>query len=131
VSSDDARDESAGSSSDNQATIIGAAIGGTAVVILAGLGGWLLARRRGRNGNGKGEFGEGSGPKPVSVPAPVPSDHRPQEDPKSQLGAHTYVTEVYEAPGTQQDPYYGLPHAPAQYELPATRRAELPAGYLL
>lgn len=98
-------------------------------MILAGLGGWLLARRRARNGNGKGEFGEGSGPKTMSVSASGPSDHRFQEDPKSHLGAHTYTTEVYEVPGTE-GPYHGLPDMVAQLELSTARRAELPGGYL-
>ncbi|KXX77126.1 hypothetical protein MMYC01_205230 [Madurella mycetomatis] len=111
-------------SSSNLGAIIGGVIGGIAVIALAVVGGWFLARRRAANGGGNGgSNGDVNGYGYGAAPTMSPSfNNTPTYTDASEL------TAVWKPP-VQQGPYE-LAHVQREQELPAEQQfTELPAGY--
>jgi hypothetical protein len=107
--------------------IIGGAVGGAALIVLTGVAGWVLARRRRSNGDSNGRV-------------PAVSGHQPKGEPKPDFNGARNHGEVYEAPSVaawkppmQPGPYelYELSHAipRPRHQMPTELPAELPAQY--
>ncbi|KAL2257935.1 hypothetical protein VTK26DRAFT_8946 [Humicola hyalothermophila] len=120
---DDSVDEPS-ASSNNTAVIVGAVLGGTVAIFLAGLVGWMLARGRSRRGKATG------GDAVAAMPGHRP-DEAPPRVPFSRLPSRT--DDAFNAlsvwkPQDQQGPFelgYPTPRPGPPVEMPA----ELPTGY--
>lgn len=108
----DSSDGESTDSSSNLGAIIGGTVAGVAVVLLAGVGGWLLARKRA----GKGE------PLDLDPQPPKEPDHASQD-------TQAYQTDGYGAPRAWGPRTQHSRYPETQHELSTARRTELPVGY--
>ncbi|AEO70295.1 uncharacterized protein THITE_2121526 [Thermothielavioides terrestris NRRL 8126] len=105
-------------SSSNIGPIVGGVVGGTAAVILAGVGGWLLARKRTSTGAGAGSDRNGA-----------QAEVEPKVAVDSTVPYHAAHAAIHEVPGSMWPSQMQQAHAQQRsYERREPTLAELPAG---